>query len=79
MLACLFEGGEAGVPLDAIGRSAWSLDEFHQLRDSKRVHVAVRRIRLVLEEDPSDPKRLLTIDGGYCLSAQSAPGKLVLS
>lgn len=79
VLACLFEGGEAGVPLDAIGRSAWSLDEFHQLRDSKRVHVAVRRIRLVLEEDPSDPKRLLTIDGGYCLSAQSAPGKLVLS
>lgn len=57
------QGGHATLP--ELARIGWSLDTFHPLRDSKRIHVAIRRLRQRLEEDPSSPTRLVTTDHGY--------------
>ena len=81
LLECLFEAFERGgdstvLSLEHLARQAWGIEEYHQLRDSKRVHVAMRRLRTVLEEDASAPSRLLTVEGGYALSLASGPGRL---
>lgn len=81
LLECLFDGLERGgedstLSLEHLARQAWGIEEYHQLRDSKRVHVAMRRLRTVLEEDASSPERLLTVSGGYALSVESSPGRL---
>ncbi|MFK7985609.1 MAG: hypothetical protein AB8I08_06220 [Sandaracinaceae bacterium] len=55
--------GHATLP--ELARIGWDLDAFHPLRDSKRIHVAIRRLRERLEEDPSNPQRLVTTDHGY--------------
>ena len=81
LLECLFDGLERGgedstLSLEHLARQALGIEEYHQLRDSKRVHVAMRRLRTVLEEDASSPERLLTVSGGYALSVESSPGRL---
>lgn len=77
LLNCLFEAADEGASLSHMAKVVWDIEDYHQLRDSKRVHVAVRRIRQLLEEQPSSPRRLLTVDEGYALSALDAPARLV--
>ncbi|MFK8004665.1 MAG: AAA family ATPase [Polyangiales bacterium] len=76
LLNCLFDEPQ-GASLSRVAEVVWGIDDYHQLRDSKRVHVAVRRLRTILEEEPSSPTRLLTVDEGYALSALDAPVRLV--
>ncbi len=70
LLEQLFLAEEHFLSLEELALRAWDLDDFHPLRDSKRIHVAVRRTRKLLEELPSKPERLLTDGDGYRL----APG-----
>lgn len=77
LLNCLFDASRDGVSLSRMSKVVWGIDEYHQLRDSKRVHVAVRRLRTILEEEPSSPTRLVTVDDGYALSVLDAPARLV--
>lgn len=60
-------GGRAS--LADLAEVAWALDAFHPLRDSKRIHVAIRRLRRQLEDDASSPTRVLTDPDGYALGA----------
>ncbi|MFT5358200.1 MAG: hypothetical protein ACI9KE_005437 [Polyangiales bacterium] len=76
LLNCLFDEPQ-GVSVSRVAEVVWGIDDYHQLRDSKRVHVAVRRLRTILEEEPSSPTRLLTVDNGYALSTLDAPARLV--
>jgi hypothetical protein len=67
-------GGRATLAeLAALG---WDIDEYHQLRDSKRVHVAIRRLRTLIEDDPSTPTRVITTEEGYELASSDPPGLL---
>ncbi len=65
------------VDLETLATSAWGLLEYHPLRDSKRVHVAIRRLRTLVEEDASNPTRILTTETGYRLSRTDAPAWIV--
>lgn len=68
------DGGVASK--DALARAAWELDDYHPLRDDKRMHVAVRRLRMLLEDVPSRPARLVTTADGYGFGA-GQPVRLV--
>ncbi|MEZ4337367.1 MAG: NB-ARC domain-containing protein [Sandaracinaceae bacterium] len=71
----LFEaGGAASLP--EVARFGWDIDEYHQLRDSKRVHVAIRRLRRAIEDDPSKPTRLVTTEEGYGFCGDAPPARI---
>jgi hypothetical protein len=79
VLSCLFDAaassdGFAGI--ETIARVVWEVDDYHPLRDAKRVHVAIRRLRMLIEDDPSSPARLITVEGGYTLARGALPGRL---
>jgi hypothetical protein len=64
LLTALFEaGGEATK--EALVAAVWGIAEYHPLRDDKRLQVAVRRLRVLLEDDV-----LETTEAGY----RFAPG-----
>ena len=48
-------------------RAAWDEDEYHPLRHDGKLHVAVRKLRETIEDDPKKPIRLATTDDGYRL------------
>jgi len=48
-------------------RVAWGEDEYHPLRHDGKLHVAVRKLREVIEDDAKNPVRLATTDDGYRL------------
>ncbi|MEM9195581.1 MAG: helix-turn-helix domain-containing protein [Myxococcota bacterium] len=75
-LARLFGAGGACTLEDA-AREVWDIDDYHPLRDSKRVHVAVRRLRKQIEDDPSTPVRLVTTAEGYRLGVEAPAGILL--
>ncbi|MEM9072345.1 MAG: helix-turn-helix domain-containing protein [Myxococcota bacterium] len=64
ILDALFLAG-GSLSLEEFATRVWELDEFHPLRDSKRIHVAVRRLRKRIEDTPSQPVRLVTFPEGY--------------
>jgi hypothetical protein len=66
LLAALAAHGGA-CSKERLAREAWGIAEYHPLRDDKRMQVAVRRLRLMVEEDPSAPARVLTTDSGYAI------------
>ncbi len=80
ILCCLFDAA-ASPPgharLEEVASIAWDVSDYHPLRDAKRVHVAIRRLRTLIEDDPSAPTRLLTVDGGYALARAERPGRVV--
>jgi hypothetical protein len=48
-------------------RAAWDEEEYHPLRHDGKLHVAVRKLRETIEDDPKKPVRLATTDDGYRL------------
>lgn len=49
-------------------RTAWGSRTYDPQRDDKRVQMAIRRLRVLLEQDPAAPELLLTTHDGYALS-----------
>lgn len=62
-------GGEIGH--EALAEAAWDVapEDFHPLDDTRRMHVAIRRLRKLIEDDPSAPTRLVTVEGGYAIGS----------
>ncbi len=63
--------------LAEIAEVVWKVRDYHPLRDAKRIHVAVRRLRKAIEDDAATPTRLVTTPGGYALACR--PGFVVPS
>jgi hypothetical protein len=49
--------------------AAWKQRDYHPIRDDKRLQVTVRKLRLLIEDDPSRPTRLVTTPEGYGFGA----------
>lgn len=58
-------GGEATK--EQLVMEAWGEPEYHPLRHDGRLHVAVRKLRELIEDSVATPRRLLTTDDGYRL------------
>ncbi|HEY2517146.1 MAG TPA: helix-turn-helix domain-containing protein, partial [Polyangiaceae bacterium] len=56
-------GGEASK--ERLATVVWETRDYHPLRDDKRMQVAVRKLRLLLEDNPSAPSRFVTTRDGY--------------
>jgi hypothetical protein len=62
---------EAGGAMDkaSIAAAVWQVRAYHPLRDDKRVHVSIGRLRKLIEDDPRRPELLTTSADGYCFGA----------
>jgi len=66
ILVCLFDhGGEASK--EQLVQEVWALVDYHPLRHDNRLHVAIHKLRVLIEEDPKQPRRLVTTADGYAL------------
>jgi len=54
---------------EQLATTVWGVEAYHPLRDDKRMQVAVRRLRLMIEDEPSNPTRLVTTPNGYAFGA----------
>ncbi|MFO0556563.1 MAG: AAA family ATPase [Polyangiales bacterium] len=54
-----------------LAERVWGVRDYHRLRDDKRIEVAVRKLRLKIERDPSRPRRWLTDRDGYTLGDEA--------
>ena len=59
------QGGEATK--ETLIHRAWAEREYHPMRHDPKLHVSIRALRKAIEDDPSEPSRLLTTDDGYAL------------
>jgi len=75
LLTLAEQGGRASK--EALVLGAWELPDYHPMRDDKRLQVAIRKLRLLIEDDPSRASRLVTTSEGYALG-QSEPFRLHL-
>lgn len=77
MLVVLARGrGQASKEELVIG--AWEQVSYHPHRDDRRLHVAVHRLRQLLEQDPRNPQILLREGDGYRLGAPVTLGKVAM-
>lgn len=67
LLVALFEGGGAAKKEDLV-RQVWGEREYHPLRHDNRLHVAIRKLRNLIEDDPARPCRVVTTLVGYALA-----------
>lgn len=68
LLTALFDaGGEASK--EALVEAVWGIGDYHPLRDDKRLQVAVRRLRVLLEPARGGPPIVETTEHGYRLAA----------
>jgi DNA-binding response OmpR family regulator len=63
-------GGRASK--EVLHQEAWEAQDYHPLRDDKRIQVAIRDLRRRVEPDPSAPVLLLTTEDGYALSPDAS-------
>jgi hypothetical protein len=54
-----------------LARRVWNIEDYHPLRDDKRIQVTVRKLRMVIEDDPSAPVRVVTTDEGYAFGTRN--------
>jgi hypothetical protein len=80
ILSVLVDGGGVATKVGLV-ESAWGQRSYHPLRDDKRLHVAMLRLRRLVERDPALPERIVTVADGYrlgdgepCRALRSAPG-----
>ncbi len=59
-------GGSASK--EALVTDAWGEPAYHPLRHDGKLHVAVRKLREQIEDEPASPKRLATTEEGYALA-----------
>jgi hypothetical protein len=57
--------GGGACDKELLAEAVWEVGEYHPLNDDKRIRVAVRRLRNLLEDEPSSPVRLVTTEDGY--------------
>jgi hypothetical protein len=67
LLAIAARGGQATK--EELVVAAWRQRDYHPIRDDKRLHVAVRKLRLLIEDDPARAARLVTTPEGYAFGA----------
>jgi len=60
-------GGAASK--EQLATDVWGVRSYHPLRDDKRMHVAVHRLRRLIERNPAHPELLITTADGYALSS----------
>jgi tetratricopeptide (TPR) repeat protein len=58
-------GGAASK--ETLINEAWDEREYHPIRHDPKLHVSIRALRKAIEDDPSQPARLLTTEEGYTL------------
>jgi hypothetical protein len=68
LLARLVEGGGV-ADKEALVLACWDQPDYHPLRDDKRLQVTVNRLRKTIEDDPTRPERLVTVENGYALGS----------
>jgi DNA-binding winged helix-turn-helix (wHTH) protein len=66
LLLCLADAGGSATKEELVLR-VWKETEYHPLRHDARLQVAIRKVRELIEEDPSRPERLVTTPEGYAL------------
>lgn len=69
MLALLAHRGSASKK--TLAAEVWRVRDYHRLRDDKRIEVAIRKLRVKIEQDPSLPRRVRTDRDGYALSEEA--------
>lgn len=73
LLATLAARGDDGATKEELSMAVWDLRDYHPLRDDKRLQVAVRRLRVMLEDDAERPQRVVTTDHGYAVRGLTRP------
>jgi hypothetical protein len=68
ILEVLFRAGGAASKAE-LARAAWGVPSYHPIRDDKRMHVALHRLRHLLELDPARPQWLMRSEDGYRVAA----------
>ncbi len=66
VLSTLADHGGAATKEQLINH-AWGEADYHPMRHDSKLHVSIRALRKAIEDDPSDPSRVLTTDEGYAL------------
>ena len=59
----------AGIAKAKLAELVWDIDDYHPFRDDKRMQVAVRKLRWLIEVDPANPVRVVTTPSGYAIGA----------
>jgi DNA-binding response OmpR family regulator len=66
LLACLAARGGRATKEDLV-LAVWEVREYHPLYHDNRLHAAIRKLRVQIEDDPSAPLRVVTESDGYAL------------
>jgi hypothetical protein len=66
LLSFLFDRGGAATKEEMVV-AVWEEKSYHPGRHDPKLHMTVRKLREMLEDDPSNPTRLVTTEGGYGL------------
>jgi DNA-binding winged helix-turn-helix (wHTH) protein len=66
LLVALFEHG-GDVPRERLTRDLWGVSSLDPRRFDNHLRVAVRKLRQVVEDEPSEPTRIVTTARGYAL------------
>ncbi len=61
-------GGEASK--ETLVGAAWDIADYHPLHHDNRLRIAARKLRQLIEPDPTAPTRLLTTEDGYRLGGR---------
>ncbi len=67
LLLCLADAGGAATK-EHLVHGVWKECEYHPLKHDARLQVAVRKVRELIEENPSAPERVVTTDDGYAFA-----------
>ena len=66
ILATMVENGGAATK-EQLVLAAWQEREYHPARHDAKLHVSMRKLRSAVEDEPSQPERVLTAEDGYRL------------
>lgn len=66
ILVALHERGGTATK-EQLVQALWNEAEYHPLHHDNRLQVAVRKLRKLIEDEPSRPTRLVTTEDGYTL------------
>lgn len=67
LLAALIDAGSADK--ESLVCGVWEESIYHPGRHDPRLHMSVRKLRELVEDNASDPKRILTTSTGYAVAS----------